>query len=131
MPFGKASWRPSAIWTVEGLCAFVETTTDGEQRPLSLDIEPDCDHERAFVAMAREAVDGCVDLLDARAAEEGGMFRRIHRRDVPRKEWFAESFGVGRTKAERTRALGFGRPVAKHRLTWAKAATKKGGHVVW
>ncbi|MDQ3367660.1 MAG: hypothetical protein M3680_19740 [Myxococcota bacterium] len=64
----------SELWTLSGPYAICERT---------FDIESDCDHARAFFAMAKHAVEGAIDLAESGA----GAFVRVMRTPRPGKGW--------------------------------------------
>jgi len=92
----------SDLWTLVGPFAFCER---------SFEIEPDCDYHRAFLAMARQAVEGVIDLRES-GRKEGAQILKLGK---PLNAWF---------KNPKTHGEAFGRDVATFATAWADGIAK-------
>lgn len=99
----------SALWTFDGLHAFCDET---------FEIEVDCDHKRAFMAMAREAVEGTIDM---RESDQEPSFVRISKMPKPINCWSSMELD------ERCAPKRFGAPLASFRKQWAADIQKSRG----
>jgi hypothetical protein len=93
----------SELWTLVGPFAFCDR---------SFEIEPDCNYVEAFLAMAREAVEGSIDLREGTEKK----YVRIHKLGRPINRWWKTPMDA--------HLSAFAAEVEKHVQEWAPLVEK-------